>query len=186
MNIAAGYCFQSSASTPSGSVSALAVHISADIAHSFVRACLELVQHILKCGFGSLRLLGNAPVLSGSAALSAHRSALTACGSAALTGSELLFGRSGESLLDRKGYLALLGNGKHLYLDLLTLRKMILDVIYKCVGNFGDVDHTRYSRLDLNKCSELGNACYFALINFSYIWLHKSKITLLKNIARQI
>ena len=55
---------------------------------------------------------------------------------------------------------------------------MISNLIYKGIRHLGDVNHSRNTGFKLHKSSELGNACNLALINFSYIRLHKLKYTL--------
>ena len=77
-----------------GSIPALVINIFLYIAHALIGACLELVEHILKSGLGSLRLLGSELVLPGSPV-----TALTV--SAVGSASELLLRLRRKSLFDR-------------------------------------------------------------------------------------
>lgn len=146
----------------SGLTSALVVHVFLNVAHTLLGVLLELVEHILKSGLGGLwrlflGLLGSV-VKTSAAAVTAVVGLF-----------EILAGRIIHRLFYGKGYFAVIVHSKHLYLDGLTLGKVVLYLAYECVSDLADMYHSRSAGLQLNKCAEFSDTRNFSLVNFTYI-----------------
>ena len=78
---------------------------------------------------------------------------------------------------DGKIYLSRVAYADDLYLDCLTLANVLMDIVYKAVGNFGDMYQTAFAFGQGNKRPKLSDAGYFSLKNLSHCWLHKEAVS---------